>query len=666
MLVHMNKNVGTSFITDALDTSVRPQDDFFRFVNGTWLKNAVIPDDLSSTGSFIDLHVQAEHDVHDIITELTNNSKNTSQDARNIAALYSSWMDIDTINNNGYSPIKGEEDKIASTHTHKELAECIGSMMREGVGTFFSFDIDSNLNNPHEYIAYFGQSGLGLPDEAYYHEDQYKQILNEYEKFLPQIWQLIYPDDDATTAAHEVIEFEKQLAHTHVNIVEGRDANKKNNPMKLDTFIEKSPGFDWLSCLQAAGIDTDKIADILVLHPQTLSASAHIWGSTSLATLKNYQKWRLARARASYLSENIDTRMFEFYGTILSGTPTQKERWKRGVSLINGSLGEAVGKIYVERHFPATHKEYMNQLVDDLLNAYASSISSLDWMSEKTKKQAAKKVESFVTKIGYPDVWRDYSSLTLDTDIVENIRCINAFEFDYELAKLGISVNRNEWFMTPQTVNAYYNPTWNEIVFPAAILQLPFFDPTRDDAFNYGGIGAVIGHEIGHGFDDQGSKYDETGKLHNWWTEEDRSAFEQRTHALIAQYDAYIPQDLKESGEHVQGALTIGENIGDLGGLTIALKAYEISLERQGYTLETAPSYDGYTATQRFFLSWARIWREKRRIEYMRTLIAVDPHSPAEFRCNGVLKNCDAFVNAFHLSPADELYLPPEERVHIW
>ena len=451
-----------------------------------------------------------------------------------------------------------------------------------------------------------------------------------------------------------------------MNVVDARDADKLNNPFVWADFVESAPGFAWDAALAGAQMPVDGSSDVIVMQPHALREAARLWDETPLADLKAYTRWRILRARATFLTEEIDRANFDFYGKVLAGSTEQRERWKRGVAVVEDALGEALGREYVARHFPPEHKEKMLQLVGDLLEAYRRSISALDWMGEETKARALAKVDAFSLKIGYPDEWRDYSDLKVGEDLVDNIRAANRWENARDFAKLGKPMDRSEWLMFPQSVNAYYYPVWNEIVFPAAILQFPFFDPERDAALNYGAIGAVIGHEIGHGFDDRGSRFDADGAIRNWWTDADRAAFEERTGALVAQYDAYIPAELGPDGPHVNGRLTLGENIGDLGGLSIALKAYEIALEREGKTLDDADVIDGHTAAQRFFLSWARAWRSKSRVERTETQLATDPHSPQEFRTNGVVKNIDAFAEAFGLQPGDALYLPPEERVRIW
>lgn len=660
-------------ITQFVDSSVRPQDDFYRAVNGKWLEETSIPDDLPNYGSFVKLRLQAEDDVHAIVRELAElpplSKEALTGEAKIVRDLYFSWMDTESMNRRGLSSLYCEIDLLDGAQTKRELAIAIGTLMRWGVGTFFDLDIDSDLNDPNHYTTFLVQSGLGLPDEAYYREEKHADTLKAYAQFLPSMLALAYSldEDEAQRWARVVVDFETKIAHTHMSVTDSRNTDNTNNPMSFADFTALAPGFEWETAFRAAGFPEGQPDSVLVFQPETLKKCAQLWEQADLEDLKIYHYWRLVRARSAYLGEELDNLSFNFYGKILSGTPNQRERWKRGVSLVNSAIGQAVGKLYVERHFPPHHKHAMIELVNDLLDAYRQSISTLDWMGDKTKQRALEKLDAFSTKIGYPDVWIDYSSLETCEDLVANIRAVQEFEFNRALAKLGTEVDRTEWHMPPQTVNAYYNPVWNEIVFPAAILQYPFFDPERDAALNYGAIGAVIGHEIGHGFDDQGSKYDATGTLNNWWTDEDLEAFQERTKALIAQYDAYVPAQFPpDSPHHVQGALTIGENIGDLGGLAIAVEAYKIALQRKGLSLESAPLIDGLSAAQRLFFSFAHIWQEKRRDEFMRHLLAIDPHSPCEFRCNGVVRNIDAFVEAFDVSEGDALYLPPEERVHIW
>ena len=659
-------NESLARVLDGADPAVRMQDDLFRAVNGAWIRDKEIPADLASYGSFVKLRLESEANVRAIIEDLASGEQ--EGDAKKISDLFSSWMDTDTLNRLGVAPLGKDLELVEAASSHDELAEAVGSLMATGVASFFSVGVGTDINDPSRYVTFLGQSGLGLPDEAYYREEQHAETLAKYSDFVPRLLALGYglSEEAARAQADVVLRLETAIASAHMDVVDARDADKLNNPFVWADFVESAPGFAWDAALAGAQMPVDGSSDVIVMQPHALREAARLWDETPLADLKAYTRWCILRARATFLTEEIDRANFDFYGKVLAGSTEQRERWKRGVAVVEDALGEALGREYVARHFPPEHKEKMLQLVGDLLEAYRRSISALDWMGEETKARALAKVDAFSLKIGYPDEWRDYSDLKVGEDLVDNIRAANRWENARDFAKLGKPMDRSEWLMFPQSVNAYYYPVWNEIVFPAAILQFPFFDPERDAALNYGAIGAVIGHEIGHGFDDRGSRFDADGAIRNWWTDADRAAFEERTRALVAQYDAYIPAELGPDGPHVNGRLTLGENIGDLGGLSIALKAYEIALEREGKTLDDADVIDGHTAAQRFFLSWARAWRSKSRVERTETQLATDPHSPQEFRTNGVVKNIDAFAEAFGLQPGDALYLPTEERVRIW
>ncbi|VEI12731.1 M13 family metallopeptidase [Trueperella bialowiezensis] len=664
----------TREIIDGLDHGVRPQDDLFRHVNGTWLEETEIPADQASTGGFMDLHLQAERDVRDILVEVAQNvSENPGAyegtNEEKIANLYESFMDEGRINGLGNASLRQDFDLIFQARDKDDLEIVVGQLYATGVTMPFGVSIEADRNDPHAYIPWLYQSGLGLPDEAYYRDPTYAEILDAYREFIPTLFSLAVGEDDsaAKTAAEMILDFETKLASHHMSVVDSRDADKTNNVMTWSELKETAPGFDWDAALDAMDLWPSNAPEFIVMNPDALAGFGKEWQEADLAQLKAYLRWQVVLARAPYLSDDIVATHFNFYGKVLSGTQVQRDRWKRGVSLVNSVLGEAVGQIYVERHFPPSHKEKMEQLVADLIEAYRESITNLDWMTEETKTKALAKLDTTVTKIGYPNKWRDYSALKITDALMSNIRRAARFEHDRNIAKLGTKVDRGEWFMNPQTVNAYYNPVANEIVFPAAILQPPFFDADTDPAYNYGGIGAVIGHEIGHGFDDQGSKYDGEGRLNNWWTDEDRTEFDKRTGALVGQYNEYTPAQLAGSEHRVNGEFTLGENIGDLGGLSIALKAYDIAMKREGHDgAADAPVIAGYTGIQRVFLNWARIWQSKRRDEIAVQLLAVDPHSPAEFRCNGVVKNVDAFHEAFEVQEGDALWLDPAERVRIW
>ena len=661
----------TKNIIDGLDHAVRPQDDLFRFVNGTWLASAEIPADQSQTGGFMDLRLEAEANVREIIQDAVAHAEagEAGDEERKVAVLYDSFMDEGRINGLGASPLADDFALIDSAATKEELELAAGRLYQVGVPMPFGLEVSADRNNPSEYICWLYQSGLSLPDEAFYREEQYEQFREQFRAFIPTLYALGTGanDAEAKAAAEVIYGVEARLASHHMSAVDSRDTDKTNNVLTWDELLEAAPGFGWTTAFSGLGLTREAAPTLLVMMPDALAGFAREWAAADMEQLKTYLRWNVVRARAPYLSQDIAQANFNFFGKVLHGAEEMRDRWKRAVALIDGTLGEAVGKLYVERHFPPHHKALMEQLVDDLLAAYHYSISTLDWMTEETRERALAKLATTVTKIGYPDKWRDYSALEITDSLVGNVRAAEKFDSDWQLGKLGTPVDRDEWFMNPQTVNAYYNPVANEIVFPAAILQPPFFDAEADAAYNYGGIGAVIGHEIGHAFDDQGSKYDGEGRLQNWWTDEDRAEFEKRTASLVGQYDVYVPAQLVGTPHHVSGALTLGENIGDLGGLSIALKAYDIAMKREGHDSSAhAPVIEGFTGRQRVFLNWARIWKNKRRDEIAINYLAIDPHSPSEFRCNGVVKNVDAFAEEFGVVEGDELYLAPEERVRIW
>ena len=651
-------------------SDVRPQDDLFKYVNGKFLENAVIPADQTSEGSFIKLRNQSEKQVKAIIEELAENGSDDPTSAK-IADFFSSFMDEARVNALGAAPLEKDFELIAACTDKTQLAGVMGQLWQTGVGGIVGAEPEVDRNDPDNYILWMYQDGIGLPDEAFYRSEDFAEILAEYTKFIPRLYSLAKGVDDveATEASGKILSLEKAIAASHFDVTETRDADKTNNIMTWDELKASAPGLDWDALMGGAGVDTATLEKVLVMTPRALTGAAAVWEHATVDELRTYMEWCVILARAPYLSEDIVRANFEFYGRTLNGQEEMRDRWKRGVSVVSGYLGEAIGKEYVARHFPPSHKAAMEQLVGDLVEAYRGSITELDWMTEETKVKALDKLDNFTLKIGYPDKWRDYSKLEIvPEDLVANVRAGNRFLFDIAYAKLGAPIDRDEWHMTPQTVNAYYNPVMNEIVFPAAILQPPFFDADADPAWNYGGIGAVIGHEIGHGFDDQGSKYDGTGRLNNWWTDADRTEFEARTSALVAQYEAYVPEQFPaDSPHHVNGQLTLGENIGDLGGLSIALKAYDIAMKREGFGgAAGAPEILGTSGLRRVFLSWGRIWETKDRTESLIQRVATDPHSPGEFRCNGVVKNVDAFAEEFGVVEGDGLWLAPEDRVRIW
>jgi endothelin-converting enzyme/putative endopeptidase len=649
-----------------MDPDIRPQDDLFRHVNGRWLETTEIPADRSAWGAFVMLADQAEKRVRDIIedcarqatAEPSEAAEGHPADARRIGDLYASFMDEERIEALGADPIRTELDEVAAIGDLTELVRFVGGLERRGGSGLFGAYVNTDDRDSDRYIVNLVQGGLGLPDESYYREDKFADVRTAYLAHLEKMLALAGVPE-AQQAAQRVFDVETRLAAGHWERAETRDRQKTYNLTSASELRTLAPALDWDAWGEALGADAATLDQTVVREPSYLQ---HLSSALEEVPLEDWRAWlaiRVVRAAAPYLSTPFVEENFEFYGRTLQGTPELRARWKRGVAFVEGAVGESVGAQYVARYFPPHAKERMLQLVDNLLEAYRRNIAALDWMTEETKQRAFRKLETFRPKIGYPDTFRDYSALEVrPDDLLGNARAAAAFETDRELRKIGSPVDRDEWFMLPHQVNAYYNPGMNEICFPAGILQPPFFDPDADAAENYGGIGTVIGHEIGHGFDDQGSQYDERGNMENWWSADDRAAFQERADRLIAQFNGYEPRELP--GEHVNGALTIGENIGDLGGITIALKAYLISLDGQ-----EPPVVDGLTGVQRLFLSYANIWRTKRRKEQMLQLLTVDPHSPAEFRAN-IVRNLDEFHEAFGTTPGDGLWLDPGERIRIW
>jgi len=634
-----------------LSTTIRPQDDFFRYVNGSWLDSHEIPADRAADGAFHKLRDESEKAVRAIIEEAPRDSL--------VGALYASFMDTDRLEELGVAPLSPALEAIEAADSPDALAALVGKLQREGTSGAIGYYVFADKADPDANVVYMMQAGLGLPDEAFYREDIHAETRAKYVEHLARMAALTGVDFTAET----VMAVETALAKHHWDVVKTREAELTHNPTTLAQLAQDAPGFAWEAWADAIQMP-EAARDLLIAsEPDFFRGLGELWQSLPLDQWKQWLRWRVVVSAAPYLTPEISRANFDFYGTVLSGATEQRERWKRGVQFVETVAGEAVGAEYVKRHFPPSHKEHMDRLVATLVEAYGQAIRELDWMTDATKDKALAKLEQFTPKIGYPDKWRDYSRLHADpTDLLGNVRAASAFEEDWEWDKIGKPVDRSEWLMTPQTVNAYYLPVANEIVFPAAILQPPFFHPEADDAVNFGGIVSVIGHEVGHGFDDQGSKYDGTGKLDDWWTEEDRAAFMERAEKLIEQYNAYSPAQL--SDEHkVNGALTVGENIGDLAGVVVALRAYEIAV---GGSLKDAPVIDGLTGVQRYFIGYALTERTKRRDEALITQINTDPHAPEEFRINGVVRNIDAWYEAFDVKPGDALYLAPEDRVRIW
>jgi len=642
--------------------AVRVQDDLFRHVHGEWLATAEIPADRSMDGSFYRLRDAAEADGRAIVEEaaaLAAAGAEPGSPEQLIGDLYRSFMDTDTVNRIGLGPIEQQLQVLDLITDTESLFTVLGRLRREGVGGPFVIDVDSDPADPDRYVLNIYQGGLGLPDESYYSSEQHAAILAAYTEHVPLVMELAQVAD-ALAVAQDAIAQEAYLAGGHWDRVRSRDSSQTYNPKTRAELDELLPARLWDAWLAGLGAEPALLDRVIVRQPDFLTTLAGLLTPDRIPAWKRWLTWQIVRSAAPLGPDELVERNFDFYGRTLSGTPELRERWKRGVSIVEMAAGEALGRLYVERHFPPAAKQQMDLLVANLLEAYRRNISELSWMSAETKAKALDKLAAFTPKIGYPDRWRDYRALVVrPDDLAGNARRAAGFELDRQLAKIGEPVDRLEWFMSPQTVNAYYNPGMNEIVFPAAILQPPFFDPDVDDAVNYGAIGAVIGHEIGHGFDDQGSKYDGRGALQDWWTEADRAAFNVLTSRLIEQYSVLEPAQIP--GHQVNGALTVGENIGDLGGLGIAFQAWKISLRGQ-----PAPVIDGVTGEQRFFLSWAAAWQMKTRDAEALRLLAIDPHSPAEFRCNQVVRNMPEFHEAFDVRPGDNLWLDPADRVRIW
>ena len=643
---------------EGMNVAIRPQDDLFGHVNGRWLDETEIPSDRSSWGPFVQLADIAEDQVRTIIEDLARVVAEGAEgaideDARKIGDLFYAFMDTDTINRKGIEPVRPLIAAVAGLRDVRDLAAFLGEFERIGGHGLFGSYVTTDSKDSDRYLFNLVQGGLGLPDESYYVDDKFAEIREKYVGYLTRLFTL-GGHADADRAAATVLAIDTRLAAGHWERSETRDVQKTYNLMTKADLVELCPSFDWDAYVTNLGGSDDTLAEVCVRQPSYFS---HLSAVLDEVPVEEWREWLLShvlRASAAYLTDDFVETNFDFYGRTLNGTPELRARWKRGVAFVEGAIGEAVGKEYVARHFPPRSKAMMDELVANLLAAYRVSIEALDWMTEETKQRAYDKLDRFRPKIGYPEKFRDYSALQVSRDdLLGNVAAASAFETDRELGKIGSPVDRDEWFMLPQTVNAYYNPGTNEICFPAGILQAPFFAPDADPAENYGGIGAVIGHEIGHGFDDQGAQYDGDGNLNDWWTPDDKAAFEVKSKKLIEQYDGFEPRNLP--GEHVNGALTVGENIGDLGGLTIGHTAYLIA--------------NGGSASvedrQKLFMNWAYCWRTKRRKEQDQQYLTIDPHSPPEFRAN-IVRNLDEFHEVFETAAGDGLWLDPEDRVRIW
>ncbi len=692
----------TTDLTSGLDTAafssvIKPSDDLFRFVNGPWIDTYRLPDDKARYGSFDKLAEDAESQIRDILED-------EDCPAAKSQALYRSFMDTDAIEAAGATPIRPALDAIDHAADKAALTRTIGALKPIDMGPdVFDIAVFGDPKNPDTNVVHLEQSGIGLPDEAYYREDHYAPIREAYVDMVAKQLRLAgYGDEETTRAqADRFLDVETRIAANHWDNVATRDSQKTYNPTDFVTLSDELAHFNiaaWADAWQGAydatpaaktqPVDlTAALQHTIVHEPSFLKGFDAFWNNADLDDLKLWARVHVIIGTASLLSHDYDAANFDFYGKVLSGTTQQHDRWRRGVSLVNGVCGEDVGREYVKRHFPESSKQRMGQLVDNLIDAYRVSITNSDWLGEETKAKALEKLSKFTPMIGYTERWRDYTAFDVHADagLVANMQAAALYEWGFQLSKAGKPVDKGEWLMNPQTVNAYYEPSMNVIVFPAAILQPPFFNPDAEDAANYGGIGAVIGHEIGHGFDDQGAQYDGDGVLNDWWTTDDKANFEKRTKALIEQYNAFVPTQLAEKyadepnkAPHVNGALTIGENIGDLGGVNIALKAYAFALDEAAgrdkdgsakaieESLSAAPVMDGWTGLQRFFLSYASIWRSKNRDELAEKYLQIDPHSPAECRTNGIVRNVDLFYRAFDVTPDSAMWLDPDKRVRIW
>jgi putative endopeptidase len=637
------------------DETVKPGDDFFRYSGGGWMKTHEIPADRVRWGVFDELRAQAESDVKDI-AEAAGKEKAPAGNAKKIAEYYTAYLDTAAIEAAGLAPAKPALDRIAAAKTSDDIAALIAdpSLRLDGpIGIYITLD----EKNPDRYLVGVTQSGLSLPDKDYYIKQtpDLAEVRKQFQEHLMKMMTLA-GSKDAAGDAKKLVALETAIAKLHWDIAKRRERELTYNLLTLDALKKTAPAYPWDISFSTAKLSNEK--EFVVAELSAIGPLAALFKATPVETWKTYLTYKFLVAHADILPKAIDDENFAFYGNKLNGQPQQRDRWKRAVSSLNGALGEAVGPIYVEKHFPPEAKAKMDALVENLRKAYGAHIQALTWMSEDTKKVALEKLAAFRPKIGYPSKWRNFDALDVKPgDAFGNALRSTAFEWQYEIDKLGKPSDREVWEMFPQTVNAYYNPVFNEVVFPAAILQAPFFDANADPAVNYGGIGGVIGHEMGHGFDDQGAKSDAKGVLRTWWKKSDEDAFKGLTKGLSAQYDTYEP--LK--GVHINGQLTLGENIGDLGGLTMAHEAYKMSLG--GKTPEVV---DGLTGDQRFFHGWGQVWRTLIRDPALRNQIMSDPHSPGEFRVNGVVRNIDAWYDAFGVKEGDKLYLPPEKRVKIW
>jgi putative endopeptidase len=646
------------FDLTGMDRSVKPGDDFFEYANGNWFKRTTIPSDRTSIGSFQELRILSEKRMKELVAELeARDPASLSPEEKQIRDLYDAFMDTAGIEARGLAPAKADLDRIAAAQNASDIAALMGDPAL-AAGSIAGDAIQPDAKNSNAYVTILTQGGLGMPNRDYYLKTDSPDLAaarDSYKKYLAQMLSFVDPKNaDARAAA--VYAVEEAIAKAHWEQAERRNADKTYNPMTVSELVSFAPGFDWTTYFKVQGIGPER--KVIVREKSAFPQIAEVFAKTPIAVWRDYLTIHYLHAIAAYLPKAIDDADFAFYGTVIGGAPQQLPRDTRAVQLLDDLLPHPFGKLYAAKYFPPATKAKAEKLVANIIRAYDADIRKITWMSDVTKKKALDKLHAFTPHIGYPDVWRDYSGLVVKKDdLIGDIERSNAFEWKFGLDRIDQKVDRNEWHMTPPTVNAYYTQSFNSIFFPAAILQAPFFDPNADDAVNYGGIGVVIGHEIGHGFDDQGSKYDGGGILQSWWTEDDRKAFETRTAMLGGQFDEFEPLP----GLHVNGKLTMGENIGDLSGIVIALNAYHASLGGK-----KAPVLDGFTGDQRFFLAFAQVWRGKYTDAAMRQQVLTNPHSPPHFRVLGPIRNSDAWYKAFDIKPGDKMYLPPDMRVHLW
>lgn len=642
---------------DYVSDDLKPGDDFYMYANEGWLETTEIPSDQSNWGSFSVIDDAVKENIRAIIDEAAESNAPDGSEAQKVGDFYKSLTNVELRNELGTKPIQPLLDKVAGVTDSESMAKMAADFAKVGIFGPFAGFIQPDANESSRYAVYFTQTGITLPDRDFYLEDNpvYAKARKDLEEYIADMMGR-FGQEDPEGIAKRLLELETKLAEVFWDRVKNRNPKATNNPTSRESFAATLSNFSMSTFLDETGLSVED--SFIVRQPDYFSGLNELLDTIPISTWKEYYTFRVVDAFAVDLTEELEKRHFDFHATAMTGVEEQKPLWRRGVEGCNQVLGEVLGKLYVEKHFPPKAKQRMDELVENLRKAFAKRIVQLDWMSPATKKAANEKLAKFTPKIGYPEKWKDYSKLVIKADdLVGNYIRAGQVEFEREVAKLGGPIDRTEWFMTPQTINAYYNPSMNEVVFPAAILQPPFFNLDADDAVNYGAIGGVIGHEFSHGFDDSGSQYDGDGNQRNWWAQDDRTEFEKRADQLVAQYDAYEPFP----GLHVKGRFTLGENIGDLGGMAVAFEAYKISLEGK-----EAPMIDGMTGEQRFFYGWAQIWRRLYRDAELRRRLDTDPHSPSQYRCNGILSNMDAFYEAFEIKPGEDMYIEPDQRVRIW